>query len=92
MSPMQPFVWGLVTALNLVTFAVFGFDKAMSRRRGARRIPERTLLWCMFLGGFVGAWIGMSTFRHKTRKHPFRVWAAAASLASPLWLLVWWTW
>ena len=92
MPGMQPFLWGLVGVLNLVTFVVFGFDKARSRRAGARRVPERTLLWLMFAGGFVGAWCGMSVFRHKTIKRPFRTWATAASLFSPLWLLVWWSW
>ncbi len=84
-------LWSLVALLNLATFAVFGWDKRQSRTAGARRVPERTLLWLMFAGGFPGAWIAMRIFRHKTVKRPFRTWAAAASVFSPLWLLVWYT-
>jgi len=89
---MQDLLWGLVALLNLATGVVFGIDKLQSRRRGARRVRERTLLWGMFLGGFPAAWIAMSLFRHKTVKQPFRTWAVLATVLSPLWLLVWWTW
>ncbi len=92
MAPMLPFLWSAVLLLNLVAFVMFGFDKMRSRRGGARRIPERTLLWSMFLGGFVGGFAGMRAFRHKTQKRPFRTWAALAALLSPVWALVWWTW
>jgi len=92
MRQMQSLLWALVLLLNLLTLVVFGVDKLLSRRPRARRVPERTLLWSMFFGGFPGAWVGMGMFRHKTVKQPFRFWAVIASLLSPLWLLVWWTW
>lgn len=92
MLPMLKLVWALVLLLNVAAFAMFGFDKWRSRREGARRVPERTLLWTMLLGGFVGAWIAMSFFRHKTVKQPFRLYAMLWTLLNPVWLVVWWTW
>ena len=48
----------------------------------------RTLLG---VGGWIGAWIGMSWFRHKTQKQPFRRWAVLWTIVNPTWLLVWWS-
>ena len=57
--------------VNLTAFASFGWDKrcAMS---GDRRIPEKTLLGLALIGGAFGAVAAQQTFRHKTRKEPFR--------------------
>ena len=60
----------LLVALNAVSFALFGIDKRRARR-GARRIPEATLLLSALVSGTVGAWLGMQVFRHKTRKRSF---------------------
>jgi uncharacterized membrane protein YsdA (DUF1294 family) len=37
-----------------------------------RRIPERHLFWYAFIGGSVGAFIGMRVFRHKTQHTSFQ--------------------
>jgi uncharacterized membrane protein YsdA (DUF1294 family) len=61
-----------LAAVNLVSFVAFGIDKARARR-GAWRIPEKTL-WLLGLGGgFVGGFSGMRLFRHKRRKASFLV-------------------
>jgi uncharacterized membrane protein YsdA (DUF1294 family) len=57
-------------AINLATFAAFGWDKAAARQRD-RRIPERTLLILAALGGSPAALLARQTLRHKTRKQPF---------------------
>lgn len=57
-------------AINLIAFAMFGFDKAKAER-GAYRISEASLLWLAFWGGTPGAYAGRALFRHKTRKQPF---------------------
>ena len=44
--------------MNVATFAAYGVDK-LKARRDKWRIPERTLLWMAFLGGALGAWLGM---------------------------------
>ena len=72
-------------ALSLVTLALYGWDKLQARREG-RRVPEKTLHGLALLGGFAGAWLGMSLFRHKTRKPMFAlVVGVAALLHAALW-------
>jgi uncharacterized membrane protein YsdA (DUF1294 family) len=88
---MLQLFWALWGLWNLATLLLFGYDKLKSRGEG-RRVPERTLLWWMFIGGWLGAWLAMSWFRHKTQKSSFRVYAILWTLLNPTWLLVWWTW
>ncbi len=87
---MFDLAWGLVLVVNLVALAVFGFDKWRSRGQG-RRVPERTLLWLLFLCGWIGAWVAMAWFRHKTQKQSFRRWAILWTVVNPFWALLWWT-
>jgi len=65
--------------INVIAFLAFGWDKRQSERPGASRIAERTLLGLALFGGALGALIGQQTFRHKTKKQPFRtlLWLAA---------------
>lgn len=78
-------VW--LIAINLVTFAVYGADKRRARR-GAWRVPEKTLFLLPLLGGSVGALLGMRLFRHKT-KHWYFVWGVPAILLAQMALAVW---
>lgn len=78
-------VW--LIAINLVTFAVYGADKRRARR-GAWRVPEKTLFLLPLLGGSGGALLGMRVFRHKT-KHWYFVWGVPAILLAQLALAVW---
>ncbi len=87
---MFDLAWGLVLVVNLVALAVFGFDKWRSRGQG-RRVPERTLLWLLFLCGWIGAWVAMAWFRHKTQKQSFRRWAILWTVVNPFWALLWWS-
>lgn len=57
---------------NIAAFVSYGVDKCRARR-GEWRIPERTLLALAFLGGGLGAFLGMHLFHHKTRKLQFRI-------------------
>lgn len=68
---------GLVAALSLVSFLVYGFDKHRASA-GGRRVPEQTLHLLALLGGWPGALLGQRRFRHKTRKVPFLIafWAS----------------
>ncbi len=78
-------VW--LVAINVVTFAVYGIDKRRARR-GAWRVPEKTLFLLPLLGGSLGALLGMRVFRHKT-KHWYFVWGIPAILLVQAALAAW---
>ena len=78
-------VW--LAAINLVTFAVYGIDKAKAKR-GAWRVPEKTLFLLPLLGGSLGALLGMRVFHHKT-KHWYFVWGIPLILLAQIALAVW---
>ena len=63
-------------------------DKRRAKRKGARRIRERTLFLSALLGGSPGALLGMWTFRHKT-KHWYFVWGMPLILAAQIALGIW---
>ena len=67
-----------LAAANLVSFAAFGADKRRARR-GAWRVPEKTLFLLALLGGSLGAVCGMLAFHHKT-KHWYFLWGLPAIL------------
>lgn len=58
----------LICYLLLINAAAFGFMLADKRKakRGSWRIPEATLLTLAFLGGSLGALLGMRLLHHKT--------------------------
>lgn len=85
---MQTFVIYLALVLNLVTFCAFGLDKRRARLRRSR-ISERTLLSLSWASGFVGGWMGMTLFRHKTRKNSFKIKMVLVTILNLLWGLVW---
>lgn len=60
-----------LAGINLVTFAMFAWDKVRAIR-GDWRVPEKTLLALALAGGTPGAFIAQQRLRHKTRKRPFR--------------------
>lgn len=58
--------------IGLVAFFLYGIDKLKAKCH-AWRIKESVLLGVAFLGGAVGALLGMLIFRHKTKHWYFRV-------------------
>ena len=68
-------------AINVLAFAVYGWDKARSKVQGARRVPEKTLFLLAILGGSVGAILGMRVWHHKTRHWYFKYGLPAILLA-----------
>ena len=104
-TAQNDFVWALIGSpwgvlviwlvlINVVTFLVFGLDKWKAKRKvkkeSVRRVPEKTLFLLAVIGGSVGAWAGMYTFRHKTR-HWYFVWGIPAILLAQVALAVWLT-
>lgn len=57
-------------AINLFGFFIMWIDKRKAKK-GAWRIPEKTLFIITALGGGIGTIVGMYTFRHKTQKLNF---------------------
>lgn len=82
-------MWYYLIGINLLTFLLYGLDKAKARR-GAWRIPEKVLLGCGLLGGTLGALAGMKLFRHKTRHWYFIAMNTAALLLQVV-LVIWLT-
>ena len=87
MQPVITYLLWYLAAVNLVTFTVYGVDKAKAGR-GAWRVPEKTLFLLPLLGGSVGALLGMLVFRHKT-KHWYFVWGIPLILLAQIALAVW---
>ena len=56
--------------INLLGFFIMWLDKRKAKK-GAWRIPEKTLFIITALGGGIGTTAGMYAFRHKTQKIQF---------------------
>lgn len=63
---------GSLGLMNLITFYMYWLDKRNARKR-RWRIPENTLLGVAFIGGSLGALLGMYVFRHKTKHWKFKI-------------------
>lgn len=61
----------IIGGMSFLLFAMMGIDKALAKR-GAWRVPEKTLFLLALLGGALGGIIGMYFFRHKTRHTSFK--------------------
>ncbi|GAE30142.1 DUF1294 domain-containing protein [Halalkalibacter hemicellulosilyticus] len=61
-----------ITFWTVVSYAVMKVDKKRAQT-GERRISEKTLFTLAWLGGSLGIWLGMKSFRHKTKKRRFVV-------------------
>lgn len=57
---------------NVGIFFLYGYDKLQAKRH-AWRVPEKVLLLAGFLGGGVGAIVGMKVWHHKTKHNYFWV-------------------
>lgn len=75
----------VLAVMNVLAFALMGIDK-LKARRGAWRIPEKTLFLVTALFGGLGGTLGMRFFRHKT-KHWYFKYGFPALLAVQLVLL-----
>lgn len=69
---MLKFILIYILTINLITFFIFGIDKRKAKK-GRWRISEKCLLTFAFLGGSVGALLGMKVFHHKTKKPLFYI-------------------
>jgi len=87
-----PWLLAYLVAVNLVTVALYGYDKAAApRARSWPRVPERLLHVLALAGGTPAAWAAGRAFRHKTLKHRFRrtFWSIAALQAALIGWALW---
>lgn len=60
-----------VIIVNVFSFIVIYLDKRKARKR-EWRIKETTLFLLAGIGGSIGVWLGMISFRHKTLHKQFK--------------------
>ena len=65
-------VFVYLLAINVAAFLLMGTDKKRAIAQ-KRRIPEKTLFLAALLGGSLGAYMGMQSFRHKTKHLKFTI-------------------
>lgn len=68
----QKILFGYILVMSIVVFCVCGADKFAAQRQKSR-VPEKVLFLLSALGGSVGMYLGMFTFRHKTKHWYFVV-------------------
>ncbi len=68
----EALIVGWLTLTSLWAFGLFGYDKAMAGRTGARRVSEWSLCVISALGGWPGGLLGLLLFRHKSAKTSFQ--------------------
>ncbi len=66
--------------MTLATFVLCGMDKFAAQKQ-MRRVPEKTFFLLSALGGSVGMFAGMLTFRHKTQHWYFKLGIPAIIIA-----------
>ena len=59
-------------SINIIAFITFGIDK-WKATHDRWRISEKTLFGLTFIGGSVGAILGMRIYRHKTKHRTFTI-------------------
>ncbi|GAA0085168.1 DUF1294 domain-containing protein [Clostridium sp. CTA-7] len=69
--------------VNLIAFIVIYTDKQKAIRK-KWRIKESTIIFLSLMGGSIGTYIGMYTFRHKTKHLKFTLGVPIIILAQVL--------
>lgn len=63
-------IYGIIVVMNVLGFTLMGFDKLKAKNK-AWRVPEINFFIIALFGGALGVFLGMQTFRHKTRHFSF---------------------
>jgi len=69
--------------INIVAFVTYAVDKYKAKHH-LWRVPEVTLILLAFVGGALGAFLGMEILRHKTQHWKFKI---LVPLALVLWII-----
>lgn len=73
--------------INIIALILYGYDKYCAINH-KWRISEKTLITSAIIGGSVGAYLGMMTFRHKTNHRIFQITIPLALLIQAIILLI----
>lgn len=63
-------ILGVIVVMNIIGFITMWKDK-QAAKKNKWRTQEKTIFLVSALGGSIGVWIGMQTFRHKTKHAQF---------------------
>lgn len=90
-APSLDTVFCWLFAITVITILTYGYDKTIAGTESTR-VPEKVLLALTFMGGTMGALIGMSYFHHKTVKAEFqhKLWLVLA--VQVVLLILWFAW
>ena len=78
-------IWLLI--MTALTFILCAADKFAAKKQ-MRRVPEKTFFLLSALGGSIGMYAGMLTFRHKTQHWYFKYGIPAIIVAQVALLIV----
>lgn len=67
------FVFIYLVIVNYIAFSLYHIDKDRAVK-GKQRISEKNLHSIAAIGGSLGAYLGMKTYHHKTKKTSFKIW------------------
>ena len=72
MDSLTGILYIYAVVINIIGFIIMGRDKKKAKKH-EYRISERVLWQVAFVGGSVGAYLGMKVFRHKTKHKQFAI-------------------
>lgn len=79
-------LYTLILIWNIFVFLMYGADKHFAKKE-KWRIKESTLISSAFFLGGIGALLGISAFRHKTKKLKFRILVPIATIVNILFII-----
>ena len=79
---------GVLLVWNLCVLILYALDKSRAKNN-KWRISEATLIAVAFLMGGIGAFLGMSLLRHKTKHLKFRLLVPLAVVVNVVVVAVW---
>lgn len=69
---MENSIFFYLIIINIIGFLSMFIDKEKAKRK-QWRISEKALISIAILGGSIGTWVGMQSFRHKTKHKKFTI-------------------
>lgn len=61
-----------IVMVNIIAFILYGVDKRKAKKN-QWRISESNLISIAFIGGSLGALLGILVFHHKTKHYKFKI-------------------